>query len=142
MMLAHHNPAMPAMSRSLHADPGMVELTISGYLIGFSLGQLLWGPISDRYGRRPSVAVAHRRHDPRCRLDAAISARASQGGRVGYVTDFTYITLSIQSADTEWRVPTSAFFPFVYFSTTGSSESRRLIAAEYRGMFILTGAEK
>ena len=50
-------PAMPAMSRSLHADAGMVEFTISGYLIGFSLGQLLWGPIGDRYGRRISVAI-------------------------------------------------------------------------------------
>ena len=50
-------PAMPMMSHSLHANEGMVELTISGYLLGFSLGQLLWGPISDRYGRRPSVAI-------------------------------------------------------------------------------------
>lgn len=50
-------PAMPAMGRSLGADVGTIELTISGYLIGFSLGQLLWGPISDRYGRRSSVAV-------------------------------------------------------------------------------------
>ncbi|GFO67778.1 Bcr/CflA family drug resistance efflux transporter [Geomonas limicola] len=50
-------PAMPVMSRSLHASEGLVELTISGYLIGFSFGQLLWGPISDRYGRRPSVAI-------------------------------------------------------------------------------------
>ncbi len=50
-------PAMPSMSRSLHAEAGMIELTVSGYLIGFSLGQLLWGPIGDRYGRRPSVAV-------------------------------------------------------------------------------------
>jgi len=50
-------PAMPEMSRSLHSNPGLVELTISGYLIGFSLGQLLWGPISDRYGRRPSIGV-------------------------------------------------------------------------------------
>uniref|UniRef100_UPI0018E0685E Bcr/CflA family efflux MFS transporter n=1 Tax=Geomonas edaphica TaxID=2570226 RepID=UPI0018E0685E len=50
-------PAMPLMSRSLHASEGLVELTISGYLIGFSLGQLLWGAISDRYGRRSSVAV-------------------------------------------------------------------------------------
>ncbi len=50
-------PAMPEMRRSLHAGAGMVELTISGYLIGFSLGQLLWGPISERYGRRPSVAA-------------------------------------------------------------------------------------
>jgi DHA1 family bicyclomycin/chloramphenicol resistance-like MFS transporter len=50
-------PAMPMMSHSLHANEGLVELTISGYLIGFSLGQLLWGPISDRYGRRSSVAI-------------------------------------------------------------------------------------
>ena len=50
-------PAMPEMSRSLHSNAGMVAFTISGYLIGFSLGQLLWGPISDRYGRRPSVAI-------------------------------------------------------------------------------------
>jgi DHA1 family bicyclomycin/chloramphenicol resistance-like MFS transporter len=50
-------PAMPAMGRSLGADTGMVELTVSGYLIGFSLGQLLWGPISDRHGRRLPVAI-------------------------------------------------------------------------------------
>ena len=50
-------PAMPDMARSLGAADGMIELTISGYLIGFSLGQLLWGPISDRYGRRPAIAV-------------------------------------------------------------------------------------
>ena len=50
-------PAMPAMAGSLGANPGLIELTVSGYLIGFSLGQLVWGPISDRYGRRPSVAV-------------------------------------------------------------------------------------
>jgi DHA1 family bicyclomycin/chloramphenicol resistance-like MFS transporter len=50
-------PAMPAMSESLGASAGMVEWTISGYLIGFSLGQLLWGPIGDRYGRRLPVAI-------------------------------------------------------------------------------------
>jgi DHA1 family bicyclomycin/chloramphenicol resistance-like MFS transporter len=50
-------PAMPEMGRTLNADAGMIELTISGYLIGFSLGQLFWGPIGDRYGRRVTVAV-------------------------------------------------------------------------------------
>ena len=50
-------PAMPAMSRALHAAKGMIELTVSGYLIGFSLGQLLWGPISDKYGRKPIIAA-------------------------------------------------------------------------------------
>jgi DHA1 family bicyclomycin/chloramphenicol resistance-like MFS transporter len=50
-------PAMPAMATSLHADAGQLELTISSYLIGFSLGQLVWGPISDRYGRRLPIAL-------------------------------------------------------------------------------------
>lgn len=49
-------PAMPEMGRSLGTDAGAIELTISSYLAGFSLGQLFWGPISDKYGRRPSVA--------------------------------------------------------------------------------------
>ena len=50
-------PAMPEMAVSLHASAGTVELTISGYLIGFSLGQLFWGPISDRRGRRLPIAI-------------------------------------------------------------------------------------
>ncbi len=50
-------PAIPAIAASLRADVGRVELTISSYLLGFSLGQLFWGPISDRYGRRKPVAA-------------------------------------------------------------------------------------
>lgn len=50
-------PAMPTMAAALSADPGSIEYTISGYLVGFSLGQLLWGAISDRYGRRMPIAV-------------------------------------------------------------------------------------
>lgn len=50
-------PAMPAMARALGAGAGSVEWTISGYLIGFSVGQLLWGPVSDRFGRRLPVAA-------------------------------------------------------------------------------------
>ncbi|AVZ26838.1 Bcr/CflA subfamily drug resistance transporter (plasmid) [Zymomonas mobilis subsp. mobilis ZM4 = ATCC 31821] len=50
-------PAMPAMSQALLASPGAVEWTVSGYLVGFSLGQLFWGPVSDRYGRRVPVAT-------------------------------------------------------------------------------------
>lgn len=42
-------PAMPAMAHAFGASAGSVEWTISGYLIGFSLGQLLWGPVGDRY---------------------------------------------------------------------------------------------
>lgn len=50
-------PAMPAMGLSLGAGVGMIEWTVSSYLIGFSLGQLVWGPIGDRHGRRGPVAA-------------------------------------------------------------------------------------
>lgn len=50
-------PALPTMTTSLHADEGELELTISGYLVGFSTGQLFWGPVSDTYGRRKPVAA-------------------------------------------------------------------------------------
>ena len=36
-------PAMPEMARDLGAAPGRIELTITDYLIGISLGQLFWG---------------------------------------------------------------------------------------------------
>lgn len=50
-------PAMPTMGRALGAQAGEIELSVTGYLIGFSLGQLLWGPLGDRFGRRPPVAA-------------------------------------------------------------------------------------
>ncbi|MDE3177554.1 MAG: multidrug effflux MFS transporter [Pseudomonadota bacterium] len=50
-------PALPALGRALRAGPDEMALTLSSYLIGFSFGQLLWGPIGDRYGRRLPVAA-------------------------------------------------------------------------------------
>lgn len=47
-------PSMPIMAAELH---GNVELTITGFLIGFSLAQLIWGPISDRIGRRMPLFI-------------------------------------------------------------------------------------
>ncbi|MBB4839223.1 DHA1 family bicyclomycin/chloramphenicol resistance-like MFS transporter [Sphingomonas kyeonggiensis] len=50
-------PAMPAMAIDLHSGPGALELTVSTYLVGFSLGQLFWGAVSDQIGRRIPVAI-------------------------------------------------------------------------------------
>lgn len=50
-------PAMPAMAEALHVKHGSLAFSITGYLIGFSVGQLFWGPVSDRYGRRRPIAM-------------------------------------------------------------------------------------
>lgn len=47
-------PAMPTMAEDLH---GNVELTITGFLVGFAIAQLIWGPISDHLGRRKPLLI-------------------------------------------------------------------------------------
>lgn len=47
-------PAMPTMATDLH---GNVELTITGFLVGFTIAQLIWGPISDHLGRRKPLFI-------------------------------------------------------------------------------------
>src|SRR5581483_3178326 len=46
-------PALPAVAREFSASPGTVQLTLTVYLIGIAGGQLVYGPFSDRFGRRP-----------------------------------------------------------------------------------------
>jgi DHA1 family bicyclomycin/chloramphenicol resistance-like MFS transporter len=48
-------PALPATARALRMSVGTAQLTITLYLIGLAVGQLLYGPVSDRLGRRPVV---------------------------------------------------------------------------------------
>lgn len=45
-------PAMPVMADHFNSDLAAMGITISVYLIGYALGQLLGGPLSDLYGRR------------------------------------------------------------------------------------------
>ncbi len=48
-------PALPAMASALDMSVATAQLTITLYLIGLAAGQLLYGPVSDRFGRRPVV---------------------------------------------------------------------------------------
>ncbi|HET6806204.1 MAG TPA: multidrug effflux MFS transporter [Frateuria sp.] len=48
-----YTPAMPAIAHALGADYGMVQLTMTFYLAGSALSQLGYGPLADRFGRRP-----------------------------------------------------------------------------------------
>mgnify|MGYP003627399401 FL=1 len=46
-------PSFSAIAADLGATAAQVQLTLSIYILGFTLGQLAYGPLSDRYGRRP-----------------------------------------------------------------------------------------
>ncbi|MEV5439539.1 multidrug effflux MFS transporter [Streptomyces sp. NPDC052682] len=45
-------PALPEVTRALHAPAATVQLTLTACLAGMALGQLVVGPMSDRWGRR------------------------------------------------------------------------------------------
>ena len=46
-------PALPALTRDLGASVAAGQLTLSALLLAFGCSQLVWGPLSDRFGRRP-----------------------------------------------------------------------------------------
>ncbi len=51
-------PSLPAIGAALHGSIAQVQLTISSYLFGFAAGQIIYGPVSDRFGRRPVILAA------------------------------------------------------------------------------------
>ncbi len=46
-------PALPALTEGFGAGMPQAQLTLTALLLSFGLSQLVWGPLSDRYGRRP-----------------------------------------------------------------------------------------
>ena len=51
-------PALPEAARALGASIGEMQMTMSVYIFGLAVGQLAYGPLSDRYGRRPVLVAA------------------------------------------------------------------------------------
>ncbi|MGB4135829.1 MAG: multidrug effflux MFS transporter [Microbacterium sp.] len=51
-------PAFPVLEEDFHTSAAMVQLTLTGTMLGFAIGQLVVGPLSDKVGRRvPLLAV-------------------------------------------------------------------------------------
>lgn len=50
-------PALPAMARDLHTADGAVQLSVSGFVVGLAVGQLLAGSLSDAVGRVPVLVT-------------------------------------------------------------------------------------
>jgi DHA1 family bicyclomycin/chloramphenicol resistance-like MFS transporter len=51
-------PSFPEIGRVLGASPATVQLTLSLYMVAYAVGQIVYGPLSDRYGRIPVLRFA------------------------------------------------------------------------------------
>lgn len=50
-------PAMPQIASEFGVSAGSVQMTLSVYIFGFALGQLVYGPLADSFGRKPVIAL-------------------------------------------------------------------------------------
>lgn len=53
MAIDMYLPGMPVMAQDLRADAGLVQLTVTVFVAGLAVGQVVVGPLSDAWGRRP-----------------------------------------------------------------------------------------
>src|ERR1051325_6274708 len=56
--------SLPTIARSLHATPAQTQGTLAAFLAGMAIGQVFYGPASDRMGRRPAILVGGGRFHP------------------------------------------------------------------------------
>jgi DHA1 family bicyclomycin/chloramphenicol resistance-like MFS transporter len=50
-------PALPRMAEYFKAAPSLINLTVILFFIFYAAGSLFWGPLSDKYGRKPVLLI-------------------------------------------------------------------------------------
>lgn len=83
-------PALPTLKEQLQASMAQLQLTLTALLLSFGCSQLVWGPLSDRWGRRPILLTglaAYVLAAVGCALaqsmESLIAWRALQGAAMG-----------------------------------------------------------
>ena len=51
-------PTLPAMSDYFHTTSSMVQLGLTSSMVGLAIGQLIFGPLSDKFGRRLRLIIS------------------------------------------------------------------------------------
>jgi DHA1 family bicyclomycin/chloramphenicol resistance-like MFS transporter len=79
-------PALPHLARELNAPMSATQLTMAALILAFGLSQLVWGPVADRWGRRPVLlaslallALAGAGSTLSTSIEALVGWRAAQG---------------------------------------------------------------
>ena len=110
-------PALPAIKAEFEAELSQVQLTLSALLLAFGTSQLVWGPLSDRFGRRPillwglaTFTLAGLGCVMASSMHALIVWRALQGAAMGAVVMCARaIVRDLYTPETGARVMSKAF---------------------------------
>lgn len=57
MSIDMYLPSLPTLERDFGATAAQVQLTLSAFFVGLAVGQAVYGPLADRFGRKPPIYV-------------------------------------------------------------------------------------
>lgn len=110
------NPVLPAIAASLAATPGEVGYAATAYALAYGVLQLVWGPLSDRYGRVRTIRLT-------ALAFAAVSALGGLAGSIGGFVGARLLTGACAAA----TIPTT----FAYIGDTVRYETRHRAVARF-----------
>ncbi|WP_341748896.1 multidrug effflux MFS transporter [Candidatus Tisiphia endosymbiont of Sialis lutaria] len=103
-----YTPSLPSLAKDLAISANLAEYTLTIYLFGFAVGMLLWGNLSDSYGRKPCLLIGFLIYALSCyicylsdNINMLLVARFMQafGASVGSVLGQTIVREAIKPQD-------------------------------------------
>ena len=142
-------PALPDIGRSLHvAQENDRQLVVIAYFIGFASTQLLWGPLADRFGRKPVLAAGIALYGLFALLCAfagsfelLIAGRAAMGASAA-VTRVLVVAMvrDLFEAEAMARVMSLVFMTFMLVPVLAPNIGQAiLLVASWRAIFFVLG---